>query len=26
VFRDQGFEAAAPIGVVREGVGLRVVP
>jgi hypothetical protein len=26
VFRDQGFEAAAPIGVVREGVGLRVIP
>ena len=26
VFRDQGFDAAAPIGVVREGVGLRVVP
>ena len=26
VFRDQGFEVAAPIGVVREGVGLRVVP
>jgi selenide,water dikinase len=26
LFRDQGFEAAAPIGVVREGVGLRVVP
>ncbi|HEX4235667.1 MAG TPA: selenide, water dikinase SelD [Caldimonas sp.] len=26
VFRDQGFEAAAPIGAVREGVGLRVVP
>jgi selenide,water dikinase len=26
VFRSQGFEAAAPIGVVREGVGLRVVP
>jgi len=26
IFRDQGFEAAAPIGVVREGVGLRVVP
>jgi selenide,water dikinase len=25
VFRAQGFEAAAPIGVVREGVGLRVV-
>ena len=25
VFRDQGFEAAAPIGAVREGVGLRVV-
>jgi len=26
VFREQGFEAAAPIGVVREGVGLRVIP
>ena len=26
VFRGQGFDAAAPIGVVREGVGLRVVP
>jgi len=26
VFREQGFEAAAPIGVVREGVGLRIVP
>jgi selenide,water dikinase len=26
VFRDQGFDAAAPIGVVREGVGLRVIP
>ncbi len=26
IFRDQGFEAAAPIGVVRDGVGLRVVP
>jgi len=26
IFRDQGFESAAPIGVVREGVGLRVVP
>ena len=26
VFRDQGFDAAVPIGVVREGVGLRVVP
>ncbi|MGZ8260732.1 MAG: selenide, water dikinase SelD, partial [Caldimonas sp.] len=26
VFRSQGFDAAAPIGVVREGVGLRVVP
>ena len=26
VFRAQGFDAAAPIGVVREGVGLRVVP
>ena len=26
VFRGQGFDAAAPIGIVREGVGLRVVP
>jgi selenide,water dikinase len=26
VFKSQGFDAAAPIGVVREGVGLRVVP
>jgi selenide, water dikinase len=26
VFRSQGFDAAAPIGAVREGVGLRVVP
>jgi selenide,water dikinase len=26
LFRDQGFDAAAPVGVVREGVGLRVVP
>ena len=26
VFRDQGFDTAAPIGVVREGVGLRIVP
>jgi selenide,water dikinase len=26
VFRSQGFDAAAPIGVVRDGVGLRVVP
>jgi selenide,water dikinase len=26
VFRDQGFEAAAPIGVMREGVGLRIIP
>ena len=26
VFHAQGFDAAAPIGVVREGVGLRVVP
>ena len=25
VFRAEGFDAAAPIGVVREGVGLRVV-
>jgi len=26
VFRSQGFDAAAPIGVVRDGVGLRIVP
>ncbi len=26
VFRDQGFDAVAPIGVVREGVGLHVIP
>jgi len=26
VFRSQGFDEAAPIGVVSEGVGLRVVP
>ena len=26
VFHEQGFDAAAPVGVVREGVGLRVVP
>ena len=26
VFRDQGFDEAAVIGSVREGVGLRVVP
>jgi selenide, water dikinase len=26
VFRGQGFDTAVPIGVVREGVGLRVVP
>ena len=26
VFRDRGFDAAAAIGVVREGVGLRVIP
>ena len=26
VFREQGFDAAGPIGVMREGVGLRVIP
>ena len=26
VFREQGFDAAAPIGAMRDGVGLRIIP